>query len=377
MKEKIVVFTDNKGQIPFRDILTYFDVLEFNKITSQEELKDVKLAILDFEDFLEDELVGKEIRKFTPDLPILVIEKEINPFSNNDVKSFGGFGMTRVLVWNKDYPEKILEELNIMRHPEFPSGKTDIAVIIPVYNEEERISHVADFVLELKKFLEQAFLNTRIYFVNDGSKDNTELLIEELVKKSKYDSDTIFDKTFINAKELVKNTRKAGTYIEGIKTIEADILLFVDADNSFFIEDIALMINIIRKGYYDIVAGTKDLTAEKRPPIRRLLSFGKRTLTKGMLPYGVYDSQTGLKAMKSSAAKFIMPYLSNKRGLAIDLELMYYAKKLNYRVLQLPVKCIDREGSHVDIIKDSISYIKNIFSILNDSKTKWNKEKKS
>ena len=96
-----------------------------------------------------------------------------------------------------------------------------------------------------------------------------------------------------------------------------------------------------------------------------------------MLPHGVYDSQTGLKAMKASAAKFIMPYLSNKRGLAIDLELMYYAKKLNYRVLQLPVKCIDREGSHVDIIKDSISYIKNIFSILNDSKTKWNKEKKS
>ena len=55
---------------------------------------------------------------------------------------------------------------------------------------------------------------------------------------------------------------------------------------------------------------------------------------------------------------------------------MYYAKKLNYRVLQLPVKCIDREGSHVDIIKDSISYIKNIFSIIKDGRKKWNKEGK-
>lgn len=376
MKDKIAIFTDKRGQIPFAEILTYFEVLEFNMLVPSEDLESVKTIILDFEDFLQSEIVGQEIRKAFPNMPILVIEKAINPFNNRDVKSFGGFGITRVLVWNKDYPEKLLEELNIMIHPEFPSGKTDIAIIIPVYNEAERISHVADFVLELKKFLEQAFLNTRIYFVNDGSKDNTELLIKELVKKLKYDSDTIYDRTFINAKELAKNTRKAGTYIEGIKTIEADILLFVDADNSFFIEDIALMINIIRKGYYDIVAGTKDMTAEKRPLSRKILSFGKRLLTKGMLPKGIYDSQTGLKAMKTSAAKFIMPYLSNSRGLAIDLELMYYAKKLNYRVLQLPVKCIDREGSHVDIIKDSISYIKNIFSIIKDGRKKWNKEGK-
>ena len=176
---------------------------------------------------------------------------------------------------------------------------------------------------------------------------------------------------WVLAKELEQNTRKAGTYIEGIKSIEADILLFVDADNSFFIEDISLMINIILKGYYDIVAGTKDLAAEKRPLIRKILSFGKRTLTKNMLPKGVYDSQTGLKAIKASSAKFILPYLSRSRGLAIDLELMYYAKKLNFRVLQLPVKYIDRDGSHVDVIKDSLSYLKNIYLIIKDSKNKW------
>ena len=90
-----------------------------------------------------------------------------------------------------------------------------------------------------------------------------------------------------------------------------------------------------------------------------------------MLPKGVYDSQTGLKAIKASSAKFILPYLSRSRGLAIDLELMYYAKKLNFRVLQLPVKCIDRDGSHVDVIKDSLSYLKNIYLIIKDSKNKW------
>lgn len=369
MKEKIAIFTDDISKIPYKEIVTFFDTKILNN--TDLDFSEIKLVVLDFENKQRKEEIGKAIRKNVPNMPILLIEKNIDPFSNTEIKELGGYGPTKILVWNMDYPEKLIEEMNTMLHPEFPSGKTDIAVIIPVYNEESRFSHVADFVIILKQFLESSFLNTRIYFVNDGSKDNTEKLIEEIVKKSKIETDFVFDRTFINAKELIKNTRKAGTYIEGIKTIEADILLFVDADNSFFIEDIALMINIIRKGYYDIVAGTKDMTAEKRPLVRQIMSFGKRLLTKGMLPRGVYDSQTGLKAMKASSAKFILPYLSSSRGLAIDLEIMYYAKKLNYRVLQLPVKCIDREGSHVDVIKDSISYIKNIYYILRDGRKKW------
>jgi glycosyltransferase involved in cell wall biosynthesis len=164
------------------------------------------------------------------------------------------------------------------------------------------------------------------------------------------------------------NTRKAGTYIEGIRTIDADILLFVDADDSFVIDDIALMINILREGYYDMVVGSKDLTAENRPPLRRLLSFAKRLLTKSMLPKGVYDSQTGLKAMKSTTAKYIIPYLHMNTGLAIDLEILHLARKLDFRVLQIPVTCIDREGSHVDVVKDSIAFLKNIFRIRKNNK---------
>lgn len=371
MKEKIAIFTDLKSEIPFNNIITYFNIYINPEIEKLDDFNEIKIIILDYTNEKDCYSIGKRIRFLRPEIPILIISKIINPFSYNEIREFGGFGMIKLFKWNKDYPEKLLEELNMMRHPEYPSGKTDIAVIIPVYNEESRINFVADFVIELKKFLELAFLNTRIYFVNDGSKDNTEILIREISNKINTNSETIFDKFVFNAKELEQNTKKAGTYIEGIKSIEADILLFVDADNSFFIEDISLMINIIRKGYYDIVAGTKDLTAEKRPLIRKILSFGKRTLTKNMLPKGVYDSQTGLKAIKASSAKFILPYLSRSRGLAIDLELMYYAKKLNFRVLQLPVKCIDRDGSHVDVIKDSLSYLKNIYLIIKDSKNKW------
>jgi len=93
------------------------------------------------------------------------------------------------------------------------------------------------------------------------------------------------------------------------------------------------------------------------------MSFVKRQLTKSLLPKGVYDSQTGLKAMNGTAAKYILPHLNVTTGLAIDLEILHIAKKYGFRTLQFPVQCIDQEGSHIDIIKDSIAYIKNVFMI--------------
>ena len=123
------------------------------------------------------------------------------------------------------------------------------------------------------------------------------------------------------------------------------------------------MINILHDGYWDMVIGTKDDTAEGRSLARRLMSFVKRVLTKPLLPEGVIDSQTGLKAFNSTAASHILPYLHESTGLAIDLEMVHIARKLNFRVLQIPVECIDREGSHIDVVRDSLRFLRSIVHI--------------
>jgi glycosyltransferase involved in cell wall biosynthesis len=203
-----------------------------------------------------------------------------------------------------------------------------------------------------------------IYLIDDGSEDRTLELLKNMEQQSSLPVNQIGEKVIpLNSRKLGKNTRKAGTYIEGMRTIEADYYVFVDADDSFFIEDIARMLNIIKMGYYDIIVGTKDNSASNRPLLRYWISLFKRIISRPFLPVGVIDSQTGLKVMNAVAVRRIFPHLKEEFGLAVDLEMMFLAKKLRLRVLQIPVDCIDRDGSHVDVWRDSLRFIRSLVGI--------------
>lgn len=361
MEELILIIRDDTRITPYESILSF---MKFEIVDETDYLKlDFKIyamVIIDVESPKKGILIGNIIRGSDPHMSLLLIHDFGHPSEHFSFTKIKGYGQSRVLRYRAAYPDVLIEYVQSMLHPEYPSKRNDVAIILPVYNEEERIASVIDFIKSLQVLINESFINANIYFVNDGSKDNTKDMIEKISKDEYEQSTLVSNKYPIYSYNLNINTRKAGTYLEGIRNIDASILIFADADNSFSIEDIAKIINILNVGYYDIVAGTKDETAENRPLIRRIMSFSKRLLTKGMLPKGVYDSQTGLKGMSWYAAKTILPYLHEDTGLAIDLEIMHIAKKLNLRVLQLPVKCIDREGSHVRLVADSISFVKNI-----------------
>jgi glycosyltransferase involved in cell wall biosynthesis len=189
-------------------------------------------------------------------------------------------------------------------------------------------------------------------------------LIDKILEYDLKNANCIYDDDTISYNKLEYNTKKAGTYIEAINSIRANIIVFADADDSFEVDDISLMINMLKLGYYDIIVGTKDLTSTNRSIKRKIISFFKRLITKPFLPKGITDSQTGLKAMNWSSAQYILPYLHENMELAIDLEILNIAKKLNFKVLQVPVKCTDREGSHVGVFKDSIKFMKNLTNLI-------------
>lgn len=323
---------------------------------------DVQAVILDFPDLGRAVAEGNRLRALRPELSLLLVT-DYREVGADPLVRLQGWGQTRVLPWRPEYPEQLLESLQSLVHPEYPARKNDVAIILPLYNEASRFQNVANFVEKLQRFIDTAFLNASIYFVNDGSKDETPELLKVIAARLNQSMEVVQKSAFFTVASLEKNTRKAGTFIEGIATIQADVLVFVDADDSFLVDDIGRMVNLIRDGYWDLVVGTKDETAEDRPLVRRMMSWAKRRLTRHLLPQGVYDSQTGLKAMTQTAARKILPFLHVEAGLAVDLEILYLAKKLRFRALQLPVACIDRDGSHVDLVKDSINFLKQIVRI--------------
>lgn len=365
--EKIIVVSNNELNIDYRRNLNFFS---YEKVENLTELDDLSCDLLIIEggdrDKLQEE--ARTMRLKSPSVPILIIVDYSRIISHEEIGKIEGYGQVRVLTLNTSISERLMEEINNLLNPSQVTTTFKIAIIVPVYNEQERFEHVKKFVVKLNNFLYETFRSSKIYFVNDGSIDDTKALVEELQREMLERSEYVSDTGFIELYDLKANTRKAGTYIEGIKSVEEDVIIFVDGDDSFYVDDIARMINLLRNGYYDIIAATKDSTAENRSFSRKGVSFFKRCLTKPLLPTGVIDAQTGLKAMKGDVARGILPYLKYTRELAIDLELLYIAKRFNYRVLQLPVRCIDRDGSHVNIVKDSISYLKNMGEILVDNR---------
>lgn len=360
MKDLIAVYSDNSREISWAASLGYYTsrLIKEPKITGEEVL-----LIVDCKKREEAVAFCNSIRALKTSLPILILTDFPGQGNVHILRSVEGRGPVRILEYRKRYNSELLLYSQSLIHPEYPDRKNDVAIVVPVFDEEERFNNIINQTAKLRAFIENGFINARIFFVNDGSRDLTGDLIEKLVQDEEESLAIIEKIPLFSSHNLIQNTRKAGTYIAGLENVDAEYIFFLDGDDSFVVDDIARMINILKEGYYDFVIGTKDMTAEERKPVRQFISFCKRSLTRPLLPRGVSDSQTGLKGMRAVVGKTLLQSMHVQNGLAADLEMLYLARLYNFRVLELPVTCFDREGSHINIIRDSAAFVKAIIKI--------------
>lgn len=362
MIRKIGVYSTKSRSINYKELLNIYDYREIIDIESSfmYELDALIVDVLD-EKVVEISNLARGMNQSIS--LIIVLDSYKHSTSEDMIKRIIGIGRAEVVYSHKGKCYGIIEAIERMINPSLPSKNEDIAIMLPIYNEVERIEHVTNFIKKLEYLSDHGFPNISIYLINDGSSDYSEKVISRLIEDEAESFDVVLNRSKFEFHSLEMNTKKAGTYIEAFKMIEANTIIVCDADDSFESQDISRIINILNQGYYDIVVATKDKTIENRGLLRKFVSFSKRLLTKPLLPKGVTDSQTGLKAFNKISANYILPELDNKYGLAIDLKILNIAKKFNFRVYQLPVVCIEREGSHVDLIKDSVRFLKSIVEI--------------
>lgn len=362
MRKNIGVFSNKSRNLDYGDLLSIYSHKEIDNIT-QIDITDLDALIVDTsEELIVD--ISNLARKIKQSISLIIVLDSYRHSASEDmIKNIIGIGRTEVVYSHKGKCYGIVEAIERTINPSLPSKNEDIAIMLPIFNEAERIEHITNFIKKLEFLSEQGFPNISFYLINDGSSDYTESIVSRLIENENESFDVVFNRSKFEFHSLEVNTKKAGTYIEAFKMIEANIIIVSDADDSFENQDISRMINILNQGYFDIVVATKDKTIENRSFIRKIISFAKRLLTKPLLPNGVTDSQTGLKAFNKTSANYILPELDNKYGLAIDLKILNIAKKFKFRVYQLPVECIEREGSHVELIKDSVRFLRAIFDI--------------
>lgn len=164
-----------------------------------------------------------------------------------------------------------------------------IGVVIPCYNEEERLQSEA-----FKKFVNRN-LGYHLCFVNDGSKDNTLHLLNELAKGNE-DRISVYD--------CEKNGGKAEAVRLGMlhlaKDQQFDYIGFLDADLSTNFDDFQDLVTTISNSNFQIVSGSRmsrmgaDITKESaRAIISKTINF----IIRKTLGMEINDTQCGAKIM--------------------------------------------------------------------------------
>lgn len=359
MKHLIGYIKDN-SRINYNEIPSVYtfeatNTLDFNTYLA---------IIIDMSDLDKGLKVINECRRINKHIPMIwLLDYKQHLKIHSYIARVNGVGRLKTMPYGDYKLNRIDDHLEGLLNPNLPIKKEEIAFVIPVYNEAERFHHVRNFVKKIMAMKADDVRNLSIYFIDDGSSDQSTQLLDSLIQEYEMNNDMVMVSPTFTMRKLKCNTRKAGTYIEAFETIDADIIIFADADDGYEFEDIMRMLNLLDQGYYDMIVGTKDLLAENRPSVRRFVSACKRLLTKPLLPKGVTDSQTGLKVFKKEKINYILSGLNTSYGLAIDLKILNAAKKNRLRVYEMPVRFIDRELSHIKIVKDSFKFIQSIIKI--------------
>ena len=243
-----------------------------------------------------------------------------------------------------------------------------ISIIIPAYNEEQRIAPSLDLILE---FFSSGKYQAEIVVVNDGSTDNTEGYVLSRIEE--------FRERGVDLRVLTNKPNRGKGYSvkRGIIEAQGDVALFTDADLSSPISEAPKLLDPIINNETDITFGSRALNrkliGEKQPFYRdfggRVFNFELRTITG--LPY--HDTQCGFKAFrrKESLAVFALQTIE---GFGFDPEILFIAKKRGLRLSEVPVIWNDVPGSKVgNYALASVKMTADLFQIrFNDLKGRYN-----
>lgn len=233
----------------------------------------------------------------------------------------------------------------------FPSvndpASVELSVIVPAYNEEERLPMMMDEALEYleerKKKLKS--FTYEVIVVDDGSKDKTTQTAQSYCNK--YGSDKIRVLT------LAKNRGKGGAIRLGMFSARGRYLLFADADGASKFSDFTKLENEMKNMKKDssnraVVCGSRAHLEEEsiaqRSFFRTILMKGFHFVVWFLCVRGIKDTQCGFKLLTREAAVILFSNLHVERW-AFDVDMLFLAQYFNIPVGEVAINWTEIEGS--------------------------------
>lgn len=232
----------------------------------------------------------------------------------------------------------------------------DLSIVIPAYNESARIEKALERVLAC---VAERSWNAEVLVVDDGSTDATASIVRRWMD------------THSNL-QLIQNDGNRGkgfSVRNGLLQAVGHIVMFTDADLSSPIEEAERLFAAIEEGA-DVAIGSRWLEKQRQtihqPLYRRFFGRCFNWVTRKIMGLPYKDTQCGFKAFRREAAQTICRLQTIERW-GFDPEILFIARKLKYKVVEVPVTWGHDERSRMSYLKDGVKMLEEMAQIRSNS----------
>lgn len=166
----------------------------------------------------------------------------------------------------------------------------DISVVVPLFNEEESLPELEAWI---RKVMEANQFTYEIVMVDDGSKDNSWNIVENLAAQN----------PFVKGIKFQRNYGKSPALNKGFEAASGDVVITMDADLQDSPDEIPGLYKMIKEDGYDMISGWKKT---RHDPISKTMPSklfnGVMRMVSGIK---LHDFNCGLKAYKNDVVKCI------------------------------------------------------------------------
>ena len=227
----------------------------------------------------------------------------------------------------------------------------NLSITIPAYNEEKRIGPtLKEYTTFFRKLKRQKQLDFEIIVVLNDCRDNTLSIVKE------------FEKKFKEIRHLeFKRSGKGFAITEGFRDAlkrKNDLIGFVDSDMSTSPETFYdLIVNINDND--GVIANRYDKNSiiyPKQQLMRRIVSRTGNLIIRTLFLFPYKDTQCGAKLFRKNVIQKLVDIIDLTEW-AYDVNLLYLCRKYNFKIIDIPTKWENKEGSMLKINRVPLQFL--------------------
>ena len=226
-----------------------------------------------------------------------------------------------------------------------------LSIIIPTYNEEQRLGRSLEAV---EDYLQRQEFAAEVLIVDDGSIDRTVEI-----------SRGFADRLPLRVIAQQDNRGKGCSVRVGMLEARGQWRLFTDADFSTPIDELDKFWPKTKEGG-EVLIGSRALTQSQvdvhQNPLRETMGRVFNLLLRMLGLSGIRDTQCGFKMFSARAAELVFNELELD-GFAFDVEALLRARRHKLHIEEIPVRWINSPDSKVRVVRDSLRMLLDILRL--------------